>query len=99
MCFAELLVRVGALADANGRLAPENYRDLSISDTDTSIRAVLATIDIDAIERPLRDAVREPVDFLTPLDDPNFSLGIDLEPTHITAGLVAQRTSERRRVR
>src|SRR3546814_12181607 len=38
MCFAELLVRVGALADANGRLAPENYRGLSISATETSIR-------------------------------------------------------------
>ena len=37
MCFAELLVRVGALADANGRLTPEECRGLSISDTETSI--------------------------------------------------------------
>src|SRR3546814_16584100 len=40
MCFAELLVRVGALADANGRLAPENYRGLSISDTRSEERRV-----------------------------------------------------------
>src|SRR3546814_49047 len=95
MCFAELLVRVGALADANGRLAPENYRGLSISDTETSIRDVLATIDIDAIERALRDGVCEPVDFLTPLDDPNFYLGVDVEPGHIAAGLVAERPRSR----
>src|SRR3546814_18565315 len=82
VCSSDL---VGALADANGRLAPENYRGLSISDTETSIRDVLATIDIDAIERALRDGVCEPVDFLTPLDDPNFYLGVDVEPGHIAA--------------
>ncbi len=60
MCFAELLVRVGSLADANGRLAPENYRGLSISDTETSIRDVLATIDVDVIEHALRDGICEP---------------------------------------
>lgn len=95
MCFADLLVRVGALADANGRLAPENYRGVSISDTETSIRDVLAAIDIDAIERALRDGVCEPVDFLTPLNDPNFYLGVDVEPGHIAAGLVAERPRSR----
>lgn len=95
MCFAELLVRVGSLADANGRLASENYRGVSISDTETAIRDVLAAIDVDAIERALRDGVCEPVDFLTPLDDPNFYLGVDVEPGHIAAGLVAERPRSR----
>lgn len=95
MCFAELLVRVGALADANGRLVPENYRGLSISDTETSIRDVLAVIDVDAVERALREGVCEPVDFLTPLNDPNFYLGVDVEPGHIAAGLVSERPRSR----
>ena len=95
MCFADLLVRVGTLADANGRLPPENYRGLSISDTETSIRHVLAVIDIYAIGRALRDGVCEPVDFLTPLNDPNFYLGVDVEPGHIAAGLVAERPRSR----
>ncbi len=95
MCFAELLVRVGCMADANGRLASENYRGVSISDTETAIRDVLAAIDVDAIERALRDGVCEPVDFLTPLDDPNFYLGVDVEPGHIAAGLVAERPRSR----
>lgn len=95
MCFAELLIRVGALADANGRLASENYRGLSISDTEISIRDVLAAIDVDAIERALRDGVCEPVDFLTPLNDPNFYLGVDVEPGHIAAGLVSERPRSR----
>lgn len=95
MCFAELLVRVGSLADANGRLAPENYRGVSISDTETAIRDVLAAIDIDSIELALRNGVCEPVDFLTPLNDPNFYLGVDVEPGHIAAGLVAERPRTR----
>ncbi|KQM32220.1 hypothetical protein ASF03_12030 [Rhizobium sp. Leaf68] len=95
MCFAELLVRVGSLADANGRLAPENYRGVSISDTETAIRDVLTAIDVDAIERALVDGVCEPVDFLTPLNDADFYLGVDVEPGHIAAGLVAERPRSR----
>lgn len=95
MCFADLLVRVGSLADANGRLAPENYCGLSISDTETSIRDVLAAIDVDAIEQAFREGVCEPVDFLTPLNDPNFYLGVDVEPGHIAAGLVSERPRSR----
>ncbi|MBU0476310.1 MAG: hypothetical protein KKF62_19345, partial [Bacteroidetes bacterium] len=95
MCFAQLLVRVGDLADANGRLTPGDYRGLSSSDTDTSIRDVLAAVDVDAIEKALRDGVCEPVDFLTPLNDPNFYLGVDVEPGHVAAGLVSERPRSR----
>ncbi|WP_202943910.1 hypothetical protein [Methylovorus glucosotrophus] len=95
MCFADLLVRVGSLADDNGRLASESYRGVSVSDTETAIRDVLAAINLDAIERALRDGVCEPVDFLTPLNDPSFYLGVDVEPGHIVAGLVAERPRSR----
>lgn len=95
MCFAELLVRVGVLADENGRLTPQSYRGLSISDTETVIRDALAAIDVDAIERALREGVCEPVDFLTPLNDPNFYLGVDVEPGHVAAGLVSERPRSR----
>ena len=35
------------------------------------------------------------VDFLTPLNDPNFYLGVDVEAGHIAAGLVAERPRSR----
>ena len=95
MCFSKLLDIVGSLSNDNGRLTPENYRGLSISDTEKSIRDVLAAIDIDAIECAIRNGVCEPVDFLTPLNDPNFYLGVDVEPGHIAAGLVAERPQGR----
>lgn len=95
MCFAELLIHVGTLADENGRLAQEDYRGLSISDTESLIRHVLAAIDVEAIESALRDGICEAVDFLTPLNDPNFYLGVDVEPGHIAAGLVSERPRSR----
>ncbi len=95
MCFAELLVCVGALADANGRLSPEDYRGLSVSDIETSIRDVLAAIDVASIERAIQEGICEPVDFLTTINDPNFYLGVDVEPGHIAAGLISERPKSR----
>lgn len=91
MCFAALLARVGTLANDNGRLTPEDYQGLSVSDTETIICDTLAAVDVDAIERAIREGVCEPVDFLTRLDDPNFYLGVDVEPGHLAAGLVSER--------
>ncbi len=91
MCFAALLTRVGTLANGNGRLTQEDYQGLSVSDTETIIRDTLAAVDIDAIECAIREGVCEPVDFLTRLDDPNFYLGVDVEPGHLAAGLVSER--------
>ena len=48
---------------------------------------MLSAIDIDALNRAITDGVCEPVDFVTPLPDPNFYLGINVEPGHIAAGL------------
>ena len=91
MCFAALLARVGTLANDNGRLTPEEYQGLSVSDTETIVRNTLSAVDIDAIERAIHEGVCESVDFLTSLDDPNFYLGVDVEPGHLAAGLVSER--------
>ena len=91
MCFAALLTRVGTLANDNGRLTSEGYQGLSVSDTETIIRDTLVAVDVNAIERAIREGVCESVDFLTPLDDPNFYLGVDVEPGHLAAGLVSER--------
>ena len=95
MCFAELLNRIGGLADANGTLPPERYAGLAAGDTEGIVSEVLGAVDVDAIERAIRDGVCQPVDFLTPLPDPNFYLGVDVEPGHVAAGLVAERPGGR----
>ncbi len=95
MCFARLLIEVGALADQNGVLGPTNYRGLSNIDTDRIIAQTLATIDLTQIEQAVRDGACEPVDFLTPLNDPEFYLGVDVQPGHIVAGLATPRLEPR----
>ena len=95
MCFAELLNRVGRLADANGTLPAERYAGLSASDTGRIISEVLGAMDVDAMARATLDGVCEPVDFLTPLPDANFYFGVDVQPGHLAAGLVAERPAGR----
>ena len=84
-------MRIGTLANDNGRLKPEDYQGLSVSDTETIIRDTLVAVDVNAVERAISEGVCEPVDFLTSLDDPNFYLGVDVEPGHLAAGLVSER--------
>ncbi|WP_260596563.1 DUF4297 domain-containing protein [Sphingomonas endolithica] len=95
ICFAQLLGEVGALADQNGRLRPADYRGLSVSDTERSVTQTLAAVDSAQIERALRDGACEPADFLTPINDPEFYLGVDVQPGHVAAGLVIPRLGPR----
>ena len=95
LCFAQLLGEVGALADQNGRLKAADYRGLSPSDTARVVADTLGAVDVDLLEAALRDGTCEAVDFLTPLDDPDFYLGVDVQPGHVAAGLVLPRIAAR----
>jgi hypothetical protein len=92
IAFAQILSAVGTLADENGRRAANECHGLSISDADRIISETLAAIDSQALEAAIRDGACEAVDFLTPLDDPEFLMGVDVQPGHIAAGLVVSRT-------
>lgn len=91
ICFAQLLVEIGSLSNQNGRLKSPDYRGLSASDTEHIITTTLEAVDIDAIEQAITDGACEAVDFLTPLDDPEFYLGVDVQAGHVAAGLVVPR--------
>ncbi|RWO70233.1 MAG: hypothetical protein EOS17_14300 [Mesorhizobium sp.] len=95
LCVAQLLHEVGMLANDNGRLRAGAYRGLSASDTDRIVTETLAATDVETIEMALRNGACEPTDFLTPLDDPQFYLGVDVQPGHIAAGLVIPRLQPR----
>lgn len=95
ICFADLLKRVGDLADANGLVQADDYQGLSVSDTEHAITELLHVLDVEAIEQAIQQGLCEAVDFSTPLDDPNFYLGVDVEPGHVVAGLVSERPDAR----
>jgi hypothetical protein len=95
ICFAELLHRVGQLSDDNGTRDPETFAGLSRGDVDHAVDSMLGSIDPSALEAAIKAGLCEAVDFLTPLPDPNFYLGVDVEPGHLAAGLVAERPEAR----
>ena len=94
---AQILVR--RIQSEIGRLVDEQQsgsgrKGLSESDVGRLIDDTLALVDLDAIERPVREGLCEHVDFLTPVVDESFYLGRDVVPGHISAGLVVPRPSE-----
>jgi len=89
--YGEVLRRIGELSDQNGLAQPSGFAGLAKSDIDFTIETLRSTISVDDMEAALRDGLCEPIDFLTPLDDPLFFFGVDVRPGHLAAGLVSER--------
>ncbi len=98
ICFVRLLEECGLLASDNGMRRPKEYRGLCASDIADLINGTLAITDPAFIEAAVRDGTCEAVDFRTPIADPGFYLGVDVQPGHVTAGLVLPRIGPRRSV-
>lgn len=95
ICFARIVSLCGKLADENGRRKPADYRGMSASDTDAAVTDMLSAVDVAQVEAAIAGGAVEPVDFLTPIDDPDFYLGVDVQPGHVAAGLVVPRAEAR----
>lgn len=96
--YAELLSRIGSLADINGLVKNGQFKSLAISDVEACVRRLEPILDSAAMETALREGYCDAVDFLTPIDDPNFYQGVDTRPGHLAAGLVTERPEARRSV-
>lgn len=46
-------------------------------------------------EIAIKEGLCEEVDFLTPIEEPHFYLGVDVQPGHLAAGLVVERPAAR----
>jgi hypothetical protein len=95
ICFSRIVALCGTLADENGLHTPADYRGISTSDTEAAVTGMLEAVDITQVEAAIASGVVEPVDFLTPIDDPDFYLGVDVQPGHVAAGLVVPRGDAR----
>lgn len=93
--YAELLSRIGNLADANGLITDNRYAGLAVSDVEACVRRIEPILDLSGMEAALRDGLCEALDFLTPTDDPSFYQGVNTRPGHLAAGLVAERPETR----
>ena len=95
--YGELLRRIGRLSDDNG-LVTTGFAGLALSDTVQTIEDLRAHIALEDTPEALAAGLCEPIDFVTPFDDPLFYLGVDVRPGHLAAGLVAERPGPRQRI-
>lgn len=98
LCYGELRAKVGAISDANGVKATNACEGLSKSDVGATVTDLLNATDPAALQQAVSAGLCEPVDFLTPVADHNFYLGVDVEPGHLAAGLVSERPQLREAV-
>ena len=89
------------VADAsadNASLSFDERRRISTTEVDRSIFERLEAEDPTVIDHALLSGVLEPVDFATPVHEPDFYRGIKVKPGHVTAKLVLDRPNDVRRV-
>ena len=97
--LASDLYRLVADASAqNASLPFDKRRRISATEVDRRIFERLEAEDPAAIDHALLSGVIEPVDFTTPVDEPDFYRGVKVKPGHVAADLVIDRPRDVRRV-
>lgn len=93
--YSTVLRRAGALADDNGMRKSGAYLGLSSSDVELEFNRIAPAFASDRVQAALSRGICEAVDFSTPLDDVQFFAGVDVQPGHVVAGLLVERTELR----
>ena len=89
------------VADAsaeNASLSFDERRRISTAEVDRRIFERLEAEDPTVIDHALLSGVLEPVDFATPVHEPDFYRGVKVKPGHVTAKLVLDRPNDVERV-
>lgn len=90
--YRQVLSRVADLAD--DRAAGRSPSPITPNEVARIIEEGQRIVDLESIERPIRDGLCEYVNFEHPIRDSAFYLGVDVVAGHIAAGLVADRPDE-----
>ncbi|WP_152531974.1 dsDNA nuclease domain-containing protein [Pseudomonas syringae USA007] len=90
--YGVVLLRAGNLADANGMRKSGGFLGLSPSDVELEINTLAPMFTSARIQAALSRGLCEAVDFSTPLEEADFFSGVDVQPGHVVAGLLVERT-------
>ncbi|KCZ52936.1 hypothetical protein HY29_17800 [Hyphomonas beringensis] len=82
---------VGKLADVNGPLTLSDRKSITLTEVEGIASRVLRAVDAERLNKIISMGVLSPVDFLTPVLDDGFYLGVDVQPGHFAAGLALDR--------
>lgn len=93
--YGTVLRKAAQLADENGMKQSGSFLGLSLSDVELEVNRLAPLFTSERILAALSRGLCEAVDFATPMEDPNFFAGVDVQPGHVVAGLVVERTALR----
>lgn len=93
--YGRVLRKAAQLADENGMKQSGSFLGLSLSDVELEINKLAPLFTSERIMAALSRGLCEAVDFATPMEDPNFFAGVDVQPGHVVAGLVVERAALR----
>lgn len=93
--YGTVLRKAGQLADENGIRKSGDFLGLSLSDVELEVNRLAPLFTQERILAAVSRGLCDAVDFATPMDDPNFFAGVDVQPGHVVAGLIVERTALR----
>jgi DNA-binding transcriptional ArsR family regulator len=91
---SDLYRLVAETSAMNASLSFVQRRRITTTETERRIFEYLEAHDPSAINAALRSGAIEPVDFISPINEPGFYQGVKVQPGHIAAGLVLSRGDE-----
>ena len=95
---SDLYTLVADASAENATLSFDERRRISTTEVDRRIFERLEAEDPTAIDHVLLSGVLEPVDFTTPVQEPDFYRGVKVKPGHVAAELVLDRPKDVRGV-
>ena len=95
---SDLYTLVAGASAQNASLPFENRRRISTTEVERRIFERLEAEDPSAIDDALVSGALEPVDFTTPVDEPDFYRGVKVTPGHLAAKLVLDRPKDVNRI-
>jgi hypothetical protein len=87
---------IARAADANASASQAGRHGLSVTDVTSILYETTPVLDRNGLMEAVARGTCEAIDLLTPLDDSNFYLGVDVAPGHVAAGLTISRAEELR---
>ena len=94
----DLYSLVSSISAENASLPFSGRRKISSNEIDRRIFERLEAENPSAIDNALHSGILEPVDFTTPVNDPDFYMGVKVKPGHVSANLVLDRPKDAQRV-
>ena len=95
---SDLYTLVADASAENATLSFDERRRISTTEVGRRIFERLEAVDPTAIDHVLLSGVIEPVDFTTPVHEPDFYRGVKVKPGHVAAELVLDRPKDVREV-